>query len=64
MSNVVWIKEWLRRKGDRERRKHWDGRCWYPSRNEKGELEWEQVYGVPKPVCVHRPSKPQWIEQL
>jgi hypothetical protein len=61
MPNVVWIEEWLRRKEEKEwlRRLRFHihsngGQCWYPSRNENGELEWEPVYGVPEPVCVLR----------
>ena len=57
MSNVVWIKEWLHHQSMRRLKIYIQrngGRCWYPSRNEKGELEWEEVCGVPEPICVYR----------
>jgi hypothetical protein len=50
---VISIEEWLRRKEEKEwlRRLRFHflrngGQCWYPSRNDKGELEWEPVYGT------------------
>jgi hypothetical protein len=60
MSNVVWIEEWLRRKGiagNPGHARYAGGQCWYPTQwnEERGEWEWEPVYGVPDPVCVYRP---------
>jgi hypothetical protein len=55
---VIYIKEWLHRQSMRRLKLHilkgTVDDAWYPNRNEKGELEWEEVYGVPEPICVYR----------